>query len=104
MSKEELVGLYNKYLKGELNNEQEGGLWEGIYNFSASFLCYIHCSDETKQDVLEDLIYDLMTMGRPFKEVKNFNALVNVFVSKLKTYARKYNNWEIKEKDNEKAK
>ena len=96
MTKQELVDLYNNYLKGELTNEQEGDLWEGLYDFSNSFLCYIHCSNDTKEDSLEDLIYDLMTMNKPFKQVKDFNGLVNVLVSKLKTNARKYNNWENK--------
>ena len=100
MTKEELVNLYNNYLEGNLSNEQEGDLWEGLYDFSNSFLCYIHCSNESKQDVLEDLIYDLMTMSKPFKQVKNFNQLVNVLVGKLKNYSHLYNDWESKEEDN----
>ena len=100
MTKQELVELYNNYLEGNLSNEQEGDLWEGLYDFSSSFLCYIHCSNDTKQDVLEDLIYDLMTMNKPFKQVKNFNQLVNVLVGKLKNYSHGYNDWESKEKDN----
>lgn len=97
MTKQDLVNLYNKYLLGELNNNQEEGLWEGIYNYSSSFLCYIRASEETKQDALEDLIYDLMTMDSYFKRVNTFHQLRSVFVSKLKAYARKYNNWENKE-------
>ena len=100
MTKQELVEFYNKYLQGELKSEQEEGLWEGIYNYSSSFLCYINGSNETKQDVLEDLIYDLMAMNKPFRTVNTFHQLVSVFVSKLKTYSRKYNNWERKEQGN----
>lgn len=100
MSKQDLVNLYNAYLEGIANNNEEGDLWEGIYNFSSSFLCYINGSNETKQDCLEDLIYDLMTMNKPFRTVNTFNQLVSVFVSKLKTYARRYNNWENKETSN----
>ena len=100
MTKDELVDLYNSYLTGTLRGEQEEGLWEGIYNYSSSFLCYINGSNETKQDVLEDLIYNLISRNDYFKLVKNFNQLRNVFVSKLKHYARSYNNWERKEQGN----
>lgn len=100
MTKQELVNLYNAYLEGIANNSEEGDLWEGIYNFSSSFLCYIKGNDETKQDCLEDLIYNLMTMNDHFSTVNTFNQLVSVFVGKLKKYAQHYYKWEDKETSN----
>ena len=100
MTKDELVELYNKYLQGELKSEQEEGLWEGIYNYSSSFLCYINTNEETKQDILEDLIYNLISRNDYFKLVKNFNQLRNHLVGKLKNLAKKYNTWENKEQGN----
>ena len=100
LTKQELVELYNSYLDGTLSNEQEGDLWEGIYYFSNSFLCYIQGTDDTKQDILEDLIYDLMTMNSYYKPAKDFKQLTNIFVSKLKHCARRYHNWENKEASN----
>ena len=100
MTKDELVELYNKYLQGELKSEQEEELWENIYNYSSSFLCYIATNEETRQDIWEDLIYNLISKNDYFKLVKNFNQLRNQLVSKLKHLARKYNNWERKEQGN----
>lgn len=100
MTKEELINLYNAYLQGTLSNDKQGDLWEGLLNFSQAFLCYIECSDDSKQDILEDLIYNLMTMNDYFKPVKNFNQLRNHLVGKLKNLAKKYNNWEGKEQGN----
>lgn len=100
MTKKELVNLYNAYLEGTLSSDKQGDLWEELLNFSQVFLCYIACSDDSKQDIFDDLIYNLMTMNDYFKKVKNFNQLRNLFVSKLKHYARSYNNWEDKEQGN----
>ena len=100
MTKDELVELYNKYLQGELNSEQEEELRENIYNYSSSFLCYINTNEEIKQDIWEDLIYNLISRNDYFKLVKNFNQLRNHLVGKLKHLAKKYNNWERKEQGN----
>lgn len=100
MTKEELINLYNSYLEGTLSNDKQGDLWEGLLDFSQAFLCYVECSDDTKQDILDDLIYNLMVMNEYFKPVKCFNQLRNHLVGKLKNLAKKYNNWENKEQDN----
>ena len=94
MTKDELVELYNKYLQGELKRKQEEELWENIYNYSSSFLCYITTNEEIKQDIWEDLIYNLISRNDYFKLVKNFNQLRNHLVGKLKNLAKKYHKWE----------
>ena len=101
MTKQELVNLYNKYIRCETNNKEEGDLWEALYDFSSSFLCYIHCNEDDKDDVYQDLLYNLLARDDYFSTVKDFKGLVNELVGKLKKYAKHYYKWENKEQEHE---
>ncbi|MBO7044138.1 hypothetical protein J6W34_06370 [bacterium] len=53
-------------------------------------MCYIHCNEDDKDDVYQDLLYNLLARDDYFSTVKDFKGLVNELVGKLKKYAKHY--------------